>query len=115
MARTHVVSQPTGATLMFLALFVGACSGIPMPRLPQIEQAAQVTQGGGERYRAHGRCLEDSHTSDELVACMRREKYVFLPQRQEYPSSECWEARNNEEAPANLPAHCFERAPDPPS
>ena len=102
------------SSFVLLVILLGGCSGIPFPRLPQVEQARQVTQGGGERSRAHGRCLDGAHTSDELVACMRRENYVFIPQRQEYPSSECWESRNNEEAPAKLPAHCFLLAPAAP-
>jgi hypothetical protein len=88
-----------------------ACSSIPMPRLPQVEQAAEATRGGGGRYRIHARCLEDAVTAADLIDCMRREGYAFVPQRLEYPSSECWEARNNEEPPDRLLAHCFEHDP----
>ena len=39
------------AALVF-ALALASCTTGPLPRLPQVEQATEAVQGGGERYRA---------------------------------------------------------------
>lgn len=101
------------ALRMLIVLLVAAAAGCARPnppRLPQIEQAAQATHGGGERYRAHQRCTELAHTAEDLVACMQREGYDFITRSPTYPSPECWSARSAENATA-LPPHCFEHAP----
>lgn len=87
----------------------GACT-LASPRLPQVEQAAQATHGGGERYRAHQRCAAVAHTLEDLVACMHDEGYEFLAQRPEYPSPECWSMRRDGAEATSVPPHCFEHA-----
>jgi hypothetical protein len=97
-----------------LALLVAACASSPRPRLPQVEQAAQATHRGGERYRAHQRCAQIARTVEDLLACMREEGYEFIAQAPDYPSRECWEAREPESAVSDVPPHCFVHAPGTP-
>jgi hypothetical protein len=104
-----------GMRRLVAALIVAsACSGFPTPRVPQVEQAAQATHGGGERYRAHQRCLEVGKRVEDLVDCMRHEGYDFIAQGPTYPSPECWEARSSGTAAVSVPPHCFEHSPDAP-
>lgn len=99
------------ATVLVL---VAACQGVPTPHLPQVEQAAQAVHGGGERYRAHQRCLGVARTFEEMVGCMRDEGYVFIPRSADYPSPECWDARDSEAVASDALPSCFEHAPDAP-
>jgi len=103
----------TPAILAVLVL-APACNGVLSPHLPQVEQAAQAAHGGGERYRAHQRCLTVATTLEELVACMGEEGYQFIERRAEYPATECWDARDGEALATDAPPHCFEHAPDAP-
>src|SRR2546427_3394149 len=41
---------------MVFALALASCTTGPLPRLPQVEQATEAVQGGGDRYRAHRAC-----------------------------------------------------------
>jgi len=91
-------------------IVTAACGYLSAPRLPQVEQAVQVTHGGGERLRAHQRCAQVSHTVEDLVACMREEGYDFIARGSDYPSSECWSARGTDAEVGGLPPHCFEHA-----
>src|SRR5438093_9694434 len=52
------------------ALALASCTTGPLPRLPQVEQATEAVQGGGERYRAHRACGTGAGV-DDLVLCMR--------------------------------------------
>jgi hypothetical protein len=101
-------------TLVAVLVVASACSGVPWLRLPQIEQATQATHGGGERYRAHQRCVEVTKTVDELVDCMRDEGYVFIARGPDYPSPECWTMRTPGTTATGVPPHCFEHSPDAP-
>src|SRR5947207_11504370 len=57
---------------MVFALALASCTTGPLPRLPQVEQATEAVQGGGERYRAHRACGTGAGSVDDLVRCMRR-------------------------------------------
>jgi len=100
-------------TLVTALVVAAACSGVPSPRFPQVEQAAQATHGGGERYRAHQRCVAVAKTVDDLVDCMRYEGYGFIARGPDYPSPECWSVRSSGAA-TDAPPHCFEHSPDAP-
>src|SRR5437762_5045676 len=51
-AETSRRSRRSEPALVF-ALAIASCTTGPLPRLPQVEQATEAVQGGGERYRAH--------------------------------------------------------------
>ena len=101
-----------------LALVLGAlglaCGHAPTPRLPQVEQASQAVHGGGERYRAHQRCVTTTHRMADFVQCMDQEGYHFITRSPAYPSPECWQLRESDADGEVLPPHCFEHAPDAP-
>jgi hypothetical protein len=98
-------------TFVAAMVVASACSRL---HVPQVEQAARATHGGGERYRAHQRCLEMAKTVDGLVDCMRQEGYGFIARESAYPSPQCWEARSSGPDPVSVPPHCFEHSPDAP-
>lgn len=87
------------ATLAVIAVGVLAgCSTaqrIGPPRLPQLEQATEVVQNPGDRLNAHGACSAASKTVEEMVACMQKAGYDFLPRSPEYAAAECWRLRDD--------------------
>ena len=106
--------MPYRILIFAMALLAAACASAPRPRLPQVEQAAQATHRGGERYRAHQRCAGMARTVEDLVGCMRQEGYEFIARGPDYPSDQCWEAREAGSAVADVPPHCFAHAPGTP-
>lgn len=93
---------------------LASCNGFPTPRIPQAEQALQVTHGGGERLRAHQRCVEATRSIDDLVQCMDAEGYHFVPRVPGFPGDECWALRDQPTDDILPPPHCFEHASDAP-
>jgi hypothetical protein len=100
--------------ILALALLAAACASAPRPRFPQVEQAAQATHRGGERYRVHQRCAGIARTVEDLVECMRQEGYDFIPRAPDAPSRQCWEAREPGNTVTDVPPHCFVHAPGTP-
>lgn len=100
-------------TLLACAL-LGACAdrAVPVPRLPQVEQAQETLHGGGERYRAHRTCTATGRDVEGFVACMAAAGYVFVVRSPDWPGSECWQIRERAD-PTDLPApQCFVHAAD---
>lgn len=97
--------------ILAVLVLIAACNRVPSLHVPQAEQAAQAAHGSGERYRAHQRCLGVAKTLEELVACMETEGYAFIARRAEYPSPQCWDARDGEAVATDAPPQCFEHAP----
>jgi hypothetical protein len=104
--------RPTGVVL---TAFLASCRADTVPRLrfPQVEQATEAVQGGGERYRDHRTCTQSSTSVQDLVDCMDRAHWHFVPQGAVFPEPECWEARKSGELERVSP-HCFVRAPEHP-
>ena len=95
---------------MLLALFLAGCEQVPMPRVPQVEQATQAVEGGRDRYRAHQTCTKSSATIDRLIGCMHDAGWDFVARGPFYPESGCWQARDSGEL-ARLTDICFVRQP----
>lgn len=97
-----------------LASTLLACSEtkIPRPRFPQVEQATEAVQGGGERYRAHRACMAASQSVDGLISCMREAGFEFITRGPGYPELDCWQARDRGET-EQIPAQCFLRNREP--
>jgi len=77
--------------------------------LPQVEQATEAIESGGERYRAHRACAGVGRSADDLIRCMQDAGWSFLPRGPGYPEADCWRARDREEV-ASITAQCFARA-----
>ena len=86
--------------------FLLACGGqVPLPRLPQVEQASEVVQG--ERASRHRTCVGKSEGTEQLIECMRAYGYEYVARGPEYPAAECWRIRESPR-PDRLPeAFCF--------
>lgn len=102
------------AVVALLAGVLAACNGLPSVHVPQAEQAVQATHGGGERLRAHQRCLAAGEHVEDLVHCMETEGYSFVPRTPGFPGDECWTLRDAARDDAPPPPHCFEHAADAP-
>jgi hypothetical protein len=91
-----------------LAVAVASCSTASVPRLrfPQVEQAQEAVQGGGERYRAHQACAPDARSVDQLITCMRAAGWDFVERRPGYPEADCWQDRDRGEVGRIVP-QCF--------
>jgi hypothetical protein len=94
--------------LLLLAAALAGCDGISTPRVPQIDQAREAVEAGGDRYRAHRACTNTARTADALVQCMDDAGWRFLVRGPGYPESDCWRARDRDDV-ANIPSICFER------
>ena len=98
--------------LAVLAAGLASCAGgVPRPRFPQIEQATESVQGGGERHRDHRACLQSSKTADDLVGCMTAARWHFVAHGAVFPEPQCWEARERGELD-RLGPQCFVRDPE---
>src|SRR2546422_9851577 len=106
--RTETRSRRPEPALV-LALALASCTTGPLPRLPQVEQATEAVQGGGERYRAHRACGAGAGSVDDLVRCMRDAGWDFVARGPGYPEAECWQARDRGEGD-RIPAQCFVRS-----
>ena len=91
------------------ALALASCTAGPLPRLPQVEQATEAVQGGGERFRAHRACGGSAASVDALVGCMRDAGWDFVARAPGYPEAECWQARDRGEVD-RVTAQCFVRS-----
>ena len=106
-AETSCRSRRAEPALVF-ALAIASCTTGPLPRLPQVEQATEAVQGGGERYRAHRAC-GGAGSVDDLVACMRDAGWDFVARAPGYPEADCWQARDRGEV-ERIPPQCFVRS-----
>ena len=107
-AETSRRSRRSEPALVF-ALALASCATGPLPRLPQVEQATEAVQGGGERYRAHRACRGGTGSVDDLVRCMRDAGWDFAARGPGYPEAECWQARDRGEVD-RVPSQCFVRS-----
>ncbi|HYY74261.1 MAG TPA: hypothetical protein VE662_05515 [Solirubrobacterales bacterium] len=96
---------------LVLALALVSCTAGPLPRLPQVEQATEAVQGGGERYRAHRACSGQTSSVDNLIGCMRDAGWDFVARAPGYPEADCWQARDRGEVD-RIQAQCFVRSPE---
>ena len=94
--------------VLVLALALAGCNGISAPRVPQIDQARQAVESGGDRYRAHRACTNTARTADVLIKCMDDAGWKFVTRAPGYPESDCWRARDADDI-ANIPSICFVR------
>ena len=103
-----------GATLVAVAAAGCRDARIPLPQVPQLREASELSQYGGERARAAHACQSSSGTTDAYLACMETAGWVFMPRGNLYPANECWGLRDAGD-PRRLPAaHCFHKAGSPP-
>lgn len=108
--HSALMDRHTAGLLGMIALLAGCSgSGVPMPRLPQVEQAQEVIQGGGERNRAHQACLRSSSSAEDLVRCMAQSGFTFVVRSPTYPEAECWQLRERDDSNQPPPPHCFVR------
>jgi len=93
-----------------MLLVVSGCAGVsvPRPRFPQVEQASEAVQSGGDRYRAHRACANAAKDVPELVGCMQDAGWSFVTRGSIYPEPGCWQARDQGELEHVL-AICFVR------
>ena len=91
-----------------LAIAVTSCTNgaVPRPRFPQVEQATEAVQGGGERFRAHRGCAAGAQSVEQLITCMRAAGWDFVERRPSYPEAECWQDRDRAEVQRIAP-QCF--------
>jgi hypothetical protein len=100
------------AGLAVLALGCSKGGSLPLPRLPQVEQAQQSLQGGGRRYEDYRTCAHAHTDVPGVVACMQDAGYEFLPRSADEQASECWALREGRRPGGRLPdAWCFLHPP----
>jgi hypothetical protein len=91
-------------------LGLAACSsGLPWPRMYQVEEAVDIVEGeAGDRFAAHRACVQARPELAALLDCMDDAGYRFVDRGPDYPAAECWQLRDR--GGADLPpAYCFER------
>jgi hypothetical protein len=116
-----MVTDARGAVAGTLGVAVALLAGcaavrqIGPPRLPQLEQATEAVQNPGDRLNAHQACSEASKAIEEMVACMQKAGYDFLPRSPESAAAECWRLRDDATyGGGRLPeTFCFRRAQPP--
>jgi hypothetical protein len=93
-----------------LPLALASCSTgtVPPLRFPQVEQATEAIEGGGERYRAHRACAADARTVAQLITCMQAAGWDFVERRPGYPEADCWSDRDRGEV-NRIEPQCFVR------
>jgi hypothetical protein len=109
----RIQTRPVALAIVFVSTLL-ACSeaNIPRPRFPQVEQATEAVQGGGERYRAHRACTAAAKSVDGLIGCMREAGFDFITRGPGYPEADCWQSRDRGET-EQIPAQCFLRSREP--
>ena len=90
-----------------LALAVAGCGYVPPLQLPQVQQAKQSVQGGGQRYEDYGACQKAATTVGELVSCMDRAGYDYISRSAEAQATECWRLRDLPSTDRLPEALCF--------
>lgn len=111
MKTTHRAAVLGLSTLVALGVSPGCDQRLPLPRLPQVEQASEVVQGG--RLRSHQNCVKTATTVSGLVDCMAGFGYDFIGRGAGYPATACWDLRDHPD-PGNLPPPpCFLRRQGP--
>ncbi len=95
-------------TTVLVALLMASCNSVSVPRVPQVEQAQETLQSGGERYRAHRACANAVKSADGLIACMRDAGWDFVARDPGYPDADCWDARDRGDVDRVIPI-CFLR------
>ena len=103
----------TGCAVV-VAVILAACEQVPRPRVPQVEQANEALQSGGERYRVHRACASGATSVDGLIGCMQDAGWEFVPHGPAQPESDCWLARDRGDLD-HLIALCFQRRPNRPT
>ena len=98
------------ATLAAGAVALAACS-VPLPSLPQVEQASEMVRGG--RPEAHRTCVGSAKDVEILLRCMQDRGYEFIARGPEYPAPECWQLRDAGDVNRPPPAYCFFRTRGP--
>src|SRR2546430_11217441 len=93
-AETSRRSRRSEPALVF-ALALASCTTGPLPRLPQVEQATEAVQGGGERYPAHRACGTAAGVADS-VRSMRDAGWDFVARGPGYAEAESWQPRDPE-------------------
>lgn len=93
--------------VVLLALAVAGCRYLPSLQLPQVKQAEQAVKGGGQRYEDYGACQKTATTVGELVACMDRAGYDYIPRSAEAQATECWRLRDVASTDRLPEALCF--------
>ena len=104
--------EKVGIALAVVAL--AACDKIGMPRVPQVEQAREAVEDGGDRYRTHRACAQASTSGDAMIGCMRDAGWTFVTRGPGYPEADCWQARDRGEVDRMIPL-CFTRATPAPT
>jgi hypothetical protein len=99
--------EKVGIALAVVAL--AACDQIGMPRVPQVEQAREAVEDGGDRYRTHRACVQASTSADALIGCMRNAGWTFVARGPGYPEADCWQGRDRGEVDRIIPL-CFTKA-----
>ncbi len=86
---------------------------VPLPELPQLTQAREFGEFGGDRLRDSNACRGETTSVETLVACMGGRGWTFVRRWGAYPSDVCWEVREAKD-PRRLPdPMCFERSSPP--
>src|SRR5438034_1522183 len=101
-AETSRRSRCSEPALVF-ALAIASCTTGPLPRFPQVEQATEAVQGGGERYRAHRACGGGTASVDDLVHCMQDAGWDFVARGPGYRETARWHARHRGDVQRNPP------------
>ena len=107
--RTERLRWTRSEPALVFALALASCTTGPLPRLPQVEQATEAVQSGGDRYRAHRACGGGAGSVDDLVRCMRDAGWNFVARGPGYPEAECWQARDRGEID-RISTQCFVRS-----
>ena len=110
MSNSRTTTRTLVVGLAMVTLW-GCEHGVPLPKLPQVEQASEVMQGG--RARSHQTCNKTSTTVAALIDCMQGFGYDFIARTPGYPANMCWELRDSRSeghAEARMPPpECFLR------
>lgn len=92
---------------------VGCSEGrIPLPQIPQLQEAGELGAYGGDRTRTGQACQASSDTQDAYIQCMASAGYVFIARENVYPANECWSIRDAGDPRRQPPSYCFHRAPE---
>jgi hypothetical protein len=84
-------------------------------QVPQVQQASEAIESGGDRQRRYNTCSASNATAAEVIPCMEAAGYGFIPRDPGYPAAECWRRREGKDDQL-VGAFCFRKAkPDEPA